>query len=85
MSFAFQQDLAVGSVDTVLWGCHSAGTAVVIVVKADSAAPSTTNPKWTMTGVLPNYQPLSGDVGAVSMVEAQFQNASPTGIVRATS
>ena len=49
---------------------------------ATSAAASASNPKYTMTGVLPTYAPLSGDVGTVSMVDAQFQNADPSGIVR---
>jgi hypothetical protein len=83
MSFTFQQDYAATSVDDTLWDIHDGGTSVVIVVKPTSAAVGTTNPSYTMTGVLPAYTPLSGDVGAVSTIEAQFQNADPSGIVRA--
>lgn len=85
MSFTFQQDLVAASVDDTLWDIHNTGASVVIVVKATSAAVGTDNPSWTMTGVLPAYSPLNGDVGQVSTVEAQFQNSDPSGIVRATA
>jgi hypothetical protein len=85
MSFTFQQDYAATSVDDTLWDIHDAGSSVVIVVKPTSAAVGAANPSYTMTGVLPAYTPLSGDVGQVSTIEAQFQNASPTGIVRSAT
>lgn len=85
MNFTFQNDPSTGSVDDTLWGVHEAGVGVVVVVKADAGATSATNPSFTMTGILPSYTPLSGDVGQVSTVDAQFQNADPSGIVQATS
>jgi hypothetical protein len=85
MSFTFQQDYASGSVDDTLWDIHDAGTPVEIVVKPTSGAASASNPTYTMTGVLPTYTPLSGDVGQVSTIECQFQNADPSGIVKANT
>jgi hypothetical protein len=85
MSFTFQQDYSATSVDDTLWDIHDAGDPVVIVVKPTSGAVSATNPSYTMTGVLPAYTPVSGDVGQVSTIECQFQNADPSGIVRGTT
>jgi hypothetical protein len=79
------QDYDPGSVDATLWPIHSAGTEVPIVVRASSAAVSTSNPEWRMTGVLPEYTPIDGSVGDASKVSATFQNSAQSGIVRATS
>jgi hypothetical protein len=85
MSFTFFQALAAGEVDDTLWSVHNDGTPVTIVVKATSGAVSADNPSWTMTGVLPEYTPLSGEMGAPSTIDATFENSSQSGIVRATS
>lgn len=85
MGFTFFQDFAAGSVDSTLFPIHSNGTSVVLEVRATSAARSATNPAYLMTGVLPTYSPLNGDVGEASTIDAQFQNAAQTGITRVTS
>jgi hypothetical protein len=83
MSVTLFQDFDAGSVDATLWPLHSAGTSFVAVIKKSSGAVSATNPSYTMTAVLPEYTPLSGDVGEMSMLEIELQNASQTGIVKA--
>jgi hypothetical protein len=85
MKFTFLQDLIAASVDDTLWAIHEAGDPVTIVVKGNSGAVSTSNPSYTMTGVLPSYQPLNADVGKASTVDATFQNTGQSGIVRATA
>lgn len=81
----FFQDFASGSVDATLWPIHQAGSAVPVVVKPTSGAVSATNPSYTMTAIIPSYNPLDGDVGAASTTQVAFRNASQTGLVRATS
>lgn len=79
------QDFDAGSVDATFWSIHSGNTEVPIVVRPSSASKSTTNPEYTMTGVLPEYTPLDGSVGDASKVSATFQNSGASGIQRATS
>ncbi len=83
MSVTFFQDYAVASVDATLWPLHNANSTFPIVVKPTAAAVSATNPSYTMTAVLPEFSPLSGDVGEASTTDVEFQNAGQTGIVKA--
>jgi hypothetical protein len=85
MSVTLFQNFDAGSVDATLWPLHSGGTSFPVVIKKNSGPVSETNPSWTMTAVLPEYTPLSGDVGEMSMVEIELQNSSQAGIVRATA
>ena len=85
MSIDFFQDFAAASVDATLWPIHSGSTEVIITAKATNAAVSTTNPLYSMTGVLPNYTPLSGGVGEASTISVEFSNSGSAGITRATS
>lgn len=80
----FQQDFAAASVDATLWPLHNASTVFPIEVRPTSAPASATNPKYTMaSAILPEFTPLAGGVGEVSMSSVTFQNAGQTGIVRA--
>lgn len=85
ISATFFQDFAAGSVDDTLWPIHSAGSTVAIVVRSDAGPISADNPEYRMTGVLPTYSPLNGDVGQASTIEAKFENAAQSGIVRASA
>lgn len=78
------QDFDAGSVDATMWPIHDAGSEVVVVVKPENAPVSETNPSYTMTGVLPSYTPLDGQVGQASKVSVTFKNSGDSGIVRAT-
>lgn len=79
----FYQDFAAASVNATLWPISQASTTVPVVVKPTSAAASSTNPSYTMQGLLMNYSPLDGSVGDASATSVTFQNGSPTGIVQA--
>jgi hypothetical protein len=82
MTFEAVQDYASNSIDQNLWPIFINKTPVVITVKPTSAATSATNPKYTMTGRLTTYPPISGAKGDASMVTLTFVNASQTGVVR---
>lgn len=79
------QDFAAGSVDATLWPLSQSGGTFVIVVKPTSAGVGPTNPTFTMTGVLLDYNPIDGAVGAASTTSVTIPNAGTTGLVRATS
>ncbi len=85
ISIDFFQDFAAASVDATLYPIHANSTEVVITVKPTNAAVSATNPLYTMTGVLPNYTPITGGVGEASTISAEFSNSGDTGIVRTTA
>lgn len=81
----FFQDFAAASVDATLSALAGSNTTFTVVCKPTSAAVSATNPSYTMTAVLPEYQPLSGKVGDPSKLSVTFMNNGSSGIVRATS
>jgi hypothetical protein len=85
ISIDFAQDFAAAMVDATLWPIHANSTEVVITVKPFNAANAVNNPQYSMTGVLPAYTPISGSVGDLSTVTAEFSNSGSAGITRATS
>lgn len=85
MSIDFTQDFAAASVDATLYPIHANNSEVVITVKPTNAAVSATNPQYSMTGVLPNYTPISGGVGELSTVSVEFSNSGDAGITRAVA
>ncbi|MFE0101155.1 hypothetical protein [Streptomyces sp. NPDC059009] len=80
----FQQDFAAAEVDSTLFPLWNNETEFIVEVRPTAAAASATNPKYTATCILLEYQPLSGDVGDLSETEVTFP-AQRTGITRATS
>lgn len=79
------QDLAVGELDATLWPLSQSGATFPILVRATSAARSTSNPEWSLTGILLNYNPLDAQIGAASTTDITIPNASQTGLQRLTS
>lgn len=71
-SITFQQDFAASSVDSVLFPLWNNETEFTVEIRPTSAAVSSSNPKYTGTCVLLEYQPLSGDVGDLSETEVEF-------------
>ena len=80
----FQQDFAAASVDATLYPLFANETEFPIEVRPTAAAVSPTNPKYTATVILLEYQALSGDVGSLSETGVTFP-AQRTGITRATA
>lgn len=81
----FYNDFASSSVDAVLSNEYTAGTAFPVVVKADSATTSATNPSFTLSSRLYSYTPLAGAVGDANTTTATFRPAGTAGLVRGTS
>ncbi len=80
----FLQDFAASQVDATLAALYTS-TGFAIVVKPTSSAVSSTNPSYTMTGILLNYQPINATVGEISTPQVTFVPAPGSSIVRATS
>jgi hypothetical protein len=85
ISVQFFQDFASGKVHATLQPLLSSGTTVVIEVRPTSAARSATNPAALLSGLLMNYNMLSGGVGEASTITAEFQNGSQAGMTYPTS
>jgi hypothetical protein len=79
------QDFASGSVDAIFWPLSQSGGTFGIEVRPTSAAASSTNPKYTMTGRLFEFNPLAGDVGDASTTDVPIRNAGTAGLVRGTA
>lgn len=81
----FFQDFAASKVHATLQPLIGSSTGIVVEVRATSAARSATNPAALMTGLLMNYNMLSGGIGEASTITAEFQNNSQAGITYPTS
>lgn len=69
----FNQDFAAAQVDATLWPLI--GTVTTVTVKATSAANSVTNPQYSQSMLLKEYDPIGGAVGDVGDGIATFVGA----------
>lgn len=67
----FNQDFAATKTEATLFPL--VGTTTSVVVKADSAAVSATNPSYTCSGFFAGYTPIAGAVGDLAALQATFQ------------
>lgn len=81
----FFQDFAASEVDQTLAPLLGVQAGTAVVVKPTSGAVSSTNPSYTMTGVLLTYMPLAGTVGDASQTSVEFVAAAGGSIVKATA
>ncbi len=82
MSVEFHQDYAASNVDATIFSL--VGVTTAIIVRADNTAGvSATNPNYTGTGIVENYQPVAGAVGDLAAVPISIKAAST--LTRATS
>src|SRR6266496_5387556 len=81
----FFQDFAAGKVHATLQPLIGSTTPVTIEVRATSGARSTTNPAALMSGLLMNYGMLNGGIGDASSIQAEFTNASQSGMTYPTA
>jgi hypothetical protein len=68
--FTFEafSDFAAAEIDATLWPLMvTAGTVFLVEVWADGTTTSTTNPKYSGSCVMLEYNPISGSVGDASM------------------
>jgi len=81
----FFQDFAASKVHATLQPLIGSTTPVTIEVRATSAARSATNPAALMSGLLMNYNMLSGGIGDASTISAEFVNGASAGLTYPTS
>lgn len=74
VQITFLQDFDSGSVDATLFSLVGAA-AFPIVIKPTSSAVGATNPSFTGNVVLQSYAPVTGKVGDINTIQAQFQSS----------
>ena len=80
------QDFAASSVDSIFWPLSQSGGTFGIEVRPDAtAAVSSTNPRYTMTGRLFAFNPIAGAVGYALTTDIPVRNAGTAGLVRGTT
>lgn len=80
----FQQDFNASEVDATLYPLYDDENEFTVAIRPVQAAISSSNPEYSATCVLLEYQPISGKVGELSDTKITF-NAQRSGIARATS
>ena len=79
------QDFAASSIDAIFWPLSQSGGTFSVEVRPTSAAASSTNPKYTMTGRLFEFNPIAGAVGDAATTDIPIRNAGTAGLTRGTS
>lgn len=85
IALEFFQDFDVGEVDATLWPLSQSGATFPVTIKPFNAAVSTSNPLYSMTGVLLDYTPLDAQPGQASKTPVTIMNGAQAGLTRATS
>ena len=83
MSFTFAQDFTAAKVDATLWAIWDGDAAVTFIYKPDGDTTAVTNPKFTGSCILTDYQVSSGSIGSLAEITANFTVS--TAVERATS
>ena len=73
VNLEFNQDFAAAAVDATLWPLL--GTTTVVTVKATSAANSATNPQYSGSVLVSQYNPLTNGVGDLATTSVTWQGA----------
>jgi hypothetical protein len=79
------QDYALAAIDALLWPLSQSDTPFTVAVKPDSGAVSTSNPLYSMQGLLFAYSPIAAAVGEAASTTVPIRNAMPAGLTRATA
>ncbi|GIH69441.1 phage tail protein [Sphaerimonospora thailandensis] len=83
LAVTLQQDYAAAQIDAIMWPLFLGRVPVDFEVRADQAAASASNPKWTGKVLIKEWKPLAGAVGDVAEAEASWPTSGA--IARATS
>jgi hypothetical protein len=78
-------DYAVGNIDSQMFALSQTNTPFPVEIRPVNGARSTSNPGYTMTALLPQYNPIAGNVAAAVMSPLVFRNANQVGVQRQTS
>jgi len=66
LTLQFNQDYAAATVDATLWGTIGLGSNATVVIKPTSSAVATANPSYTVTCLVTDLTPISGNIGDLS-------------------
>lgn len=81
IALTFKQDVAAGLIDSIMWPLL--GTVVTFETRLNSAVVGASNPKYTGTVLVRQWNPISGSVGDVAEVSVTYPT---TGVItRATA
>jgi len=81
LTLQFNQDYAAATVDPTLWPLLGANATVVI--KPTSSAVSSANPSYTLTALVTDLTPVSGNIGDLSTFSITWPTSGT--VVRATA
>jgi|SRR5579872_212928 len=82
----FFQDFDAAEVHATLGSLAGSNTPFPIVITIDGrSSVSSSNPKFTMQALMPQYDILNGAIGKPSKTSITFVNGAPEGIVEADS
>ena len=82
-SITFLQDFITAGLDSAFWTLFIAGANVPFEFRPTSAAVGISNPKWTGSMLLKNWNPIGNSVGELAVVKMDF--AVDGAITRQTS
>lgn len=85
MTITVFNDYAAGNIDSQMFALNATNTPFPVEVRPVNGARSTSNPGYTMTALMPNYNPIDGSVANAVTTPLGFINASQTGLARNTS
>jgi hypothetical protein len=86
VTLEFNQDFASGALETLIYPSDATskiGTAVAMEIRPTSAAASTTNPKYSFSALITEWQSVSGSVGELATVSVSWPVSGA--ITKATS
>ena len=75
VTLEFNQDFASGALETLIYPSDATskiGTAVAMEIRPTSAAASTTNPKYSFSALITEWQSVSGSVGELATVSVSW-------------
>ncbi len=75
VTLEFNQDFASGALETLVYPSDATtkiGTAVAMEIRPTSGSVSTTNPKYTFSALISEWQSLSGSVGELATVSVTW-------------
>jgi hypothetical protein len=70
VTFDFHQDFGAGAVDATLFPL--VGTQATVVIKPTSGSVSATNPSYTFTALVTQYQPFASSVGDLATLSVTW-------------
>lgn len=81
LALTFMQDVAASAIDSIMWPLF--GTVVTFEVRATQSAVGTSNPKYSGSVSVRQWNPISGSVGDTAQVSVTYPTTGT--VTRATS